>query len=317
MGVSAMPERVLEPVAIRSEAASSETLATYCRANASVLGLAVVLGAAFAWPALTGLFAFWSGDQDYSHGFLVPLAALWAIWSEREALSRVAVRRSLLGSAIVVASALVILLGHATRTRSMLGAGVWGLLAGSTLHLFGWNVSSRLRFPLLYLLFAVPLPQKLLGPIRLELKELATRASTDLLQILGYDASARGNVLIVGTQPFEVADACSGIRSLVAIAATAVLFARVFDTGIARGAVLLALSIPITVLVNVLRVVTIAVASSSFGIDLSSGFVHDLLGYVVFASSLALLYGAWATIEWLFPSEKPLEPAATKVELRG
>src|SRR5690606_25440160 len=158
-----------------------------------------------------------------------------------------------------------------------------------------------------YLLFAVPPPQKVLHPLKLELKELATRASADLLSLGGYAARPEGNVLSVGSRLFEVADACSGIRSLVAILATATLFAWAARSGWWKGLALVACAVPITVAVNIGRILILVVAWSSWGIDLTTGFLHELLGYAVFASSLVLLWAAWRGIEWLSRWQAPLE----------
>lgn len=271
----------------------------FARAHAGLLGLSAALGVGLLWPGLVSLVGFWSTDADYSHGFLIPLVSAAILYRRREELARVPARASVLGASLALLSILAFLFGHFTLTPFLLRASVWGILVGSVWFLLGTELIRGARFPLLYLLFAIPLPQMVLRPLRLGLKSVATRASADVLALGGYAAHPEGNVLIVDSRAFEVADACSGIRSLVAILATAVFFAWIVRAGWIRGSALVCLAVPITVLVNIARIVLIAVAWSSWGIDLTSGLPHEVVGYAVFGGSLVLLWASWHLVDWL------------------
>jgi exosortase len=185
-------------------------------------------------------------------------------------------------------------------TRIIERLAVWGAIVSSLWFLFGARFLRTRPFPYFYLLLCIPPPFFLLSPVRLALKSFATRLASDALVLLGFPARPEGNILAIAEIRLEVADACSGIRSLMAVTATAVLLAYLFRMGFWKGTLLTATAIPITVVVNVLRLVVIAVALTSFQIDLTSGWSHDMLGFAVFGISLSLLFAASRFVEWFF-----------------
>jgi exosortase len=272
----------------------------FLRSHRTGLIVALASGVALTWLTLSDLVRLWSSDPDFSHGFLIPLAALWVLGSKREALGKVTVRRSIAGLTALLLALAVFLFGHATLTHFLSRIGAWGLLAGATWFLFGSELFRRASFPIAYLLLAVPPPQALMQPLRFELRGFATHAAADALRLLGHSATQEGSVLVVDAHRLEVADACSGIRSLAAILATAVLLAHMSRLSWLRGSLLVAASIPVTVIVNVGRILAIALGLSWFDVDLSIGARHDVLGFVVYGVSFGLLGVAWLFLDWVF-----------------
>jgi exosortase len=256
------------------------------------------------WPTLASLVAFWVEDPDFSHGFLIPVVSGAILFTNRESLAGMKAERALTGLAVFLISLFLFFIGYLSLTNIFQRLGVWGALAGAVWFLFGTASVRAVSFPLLFLLAAIPPPFVILTPIRLALKGIATRLSADTLSILGQSAVPEGNVLALGEHRLEVADACSGIRSLMAIVSTAVLFAYLFKTGLVKGILLTLIAIPITVVINVLRVVVIAFALGKFDVDLTSGAAHELIGLAVFSLSLVLIYFCWRFCEW-FSGWKP------------
>ena len=266
--------------------------------------VAILLAAAgwlaFSWPTLRGLFASCLEDPDFSHGLLIPLVSAAILFANRRELARQPARRSLRGLWLFMASIALTLLGALSHTNLVERVGIWGTLVGAVAFLFGRSLLRAKAFPFLFLLLCIPPPFILVAPLRLSLKGLATRMSADLLASLGYAAMPEGNVLAIGTERLEVADACSGIRSLMAVVSTAILFSYLFRAGFLKGALLTACAVPVTVVVNVLRIVIIGVALVSFEVDLTHGTEHETVGFAVFGLSLVLLYGSWLFIDWMF-----------------
>ena len=286
---------------------SSTTIAEVLRTQRVALLLAAGALIALFWPVLTGLVEFWSDDPDFSHGFLVPAISVGILVANRRQLGALPSRRGVLGLALLVASLAVFGAGYLTRTNVVQRAGLWGSVIGATWFVFGSGLLKTKPFPFFFLLFMFPPPYRILSGIRLALKSFATQLSADCLRLAGFAAEQQGNLLEVGDHQLEVADACSGIRSLMAIVATAALFAYLFRTGWVRGALLIATAIPVTLAVNVLRILIVAFALVQFDIDLTTGWPHDVLGLVVFALSLALLFVSASFYEWLlvWKTDKP------------
>lgn len=266
--------------------------------NAALL-LVSALGWAFlSGPTLRRLALFWYEDPDFSHGFLVAPIALWILFRERRWLESRG-RGSALGLAFLSGSLVVFALGDLSLVNFFQRVGSWGMLVGAFWFLFGWEPLRRHPFPWFFLLFAIPPPFEILSPIRLGLKRFATQLAADVTALAGVPAIPDGNVLVAAGSRLEVADACSGIRSLFAMLATAVLFAHLFRTGVPLGTLLAASAVPIVVLWNSLRVVAIALALAWFDVDLAHGAAHEAIGLAVFALGVASLYILWSFYAWL------------------
>jgi exosortase len=255
--------------------------------------------AALFWPTLAGLVESWVRDPDLAFCFFIPPISAAILFGHRKTLAGVAARTSVAGLGVALLSLVVFLGSYVTFTNSVQRLAAWGTAIGAVWFTLGSAVLLAKPFPFLFLLLSIPIPEVLLGPLRLTLKEIATRLSADLLGLLGWSVAAQGNVLVLDGLRLEVADACSGVRSLTAMAASAVLLAYVLGAGWAKGSLLLATAIPLTVLLNVLRVVLMAVCLKSFDLDLTQGIRHQVLGYATFGASLGLLYASWRFYDWL------------------
>ncbi len=275
------------------------TLGAYLRGNALLVLVAAVGWLALFWPTLCGLVEYWLEDPDFSHGFLVPVISGVIVYGNHAQLALIPVKGSLKGLLALCVSLLMLLAGALSFTNIVERLAAWAALASAVWFLLGFEILWRQRFAQLFLLLAIPPPFFLLGSLRLALKAIATRTSADLLSLIGYPAFAEGNVLALGEHQLEVADACSGIRSLMAILATAVLFAYLLRLGIWKGALLTLTAIPVTVAVNVLRILLLSVSLVSFDLDLTHGAEHEAVGFAVFGVSLALLYASARFYNWL------------------
>jgi exosortase len=287
-------------------APGGETAGVFLRRNSLLFLLA---GAAFlllTWPALAGLAAYWSRDPDFSHGFLIPIVSAYLLYQARREIAALPARRSLAGLFVLALSLAVFLAAYFSRINTLQRLATWTILVSAVWFALGPAILRAKPFPFLFLLLCIPPHYSLLSSFRRVLKGFATRLAADTLSLAGYEASPQGNILVVEAHQLEVADACSGIRSLMAIVATAVLFAYLFRTGIWKGLALTITAVPVTIAINVLRIIVVAVALVSLDINLAEGFVHDLVGYAVFGLSLVLLYSSWRFYDWFF-RWRPLE----------
>jgi exosortase len=250
----------------------------------AVLALtAVTLVGCYA-SAFRGMFDQWSNDEDMGHGFLVPIVVLWIVWHERERWLRLSPHPSWWGFALLAC-------GGALQTVAALGGGLFASsvafvvsLAGAVLCLGGFTFLRAWIFPLLLTLFMLPKLAIVYNQATLPLQLLASRMAAGMLSAGGIGVIREGNILDVGGHRIAVAEACNGIRYLLSLGFTAVVFAYISDKKPWMRIALLAASVPVAILANALRV-----ASSAWLPALDAGTPHALAGWVLFVLCLATL----------------------------
>ncbi len=283
---------------------SDDTVAGYLRAHLAAVALSVAAFLLLFATTLRDLAFAWYRDGEISHGFLVVAGSAAIVFARRRAIGAAPARISFLGLSVLLAGLVLHFFGRARFTDFATSFGLWAAVLGSAWFVLGARAIGACPFPFFFLAFAVPPPNSILGPMRLGLRTIATRMSADILGSIGIEAVQSGNVLFAGDRELEVADACSGIRSLLVIVASAILFAWLFRAGWSRGAMLALAAIPITVAVNILRIVFLAVALVRFRTDMTEGAVHEAVSIAAFAASLGLLYACLRFLRWLVPARK-------------
>jgi exosortase len=236
----------------------------------------------------------WNAVADYSHGFLVaPLAAFFA-WERRRDLRNAPIDPSwwgLLPLALGTAALTVGRLG--TELTSMRGAYVLTLM-GLVLLLLGRSAFRVLLFPLAFLFLMVPLPQSLVNVVAFPLQLTAADWAVRVLYLLRIPALREGNIIHLPETQLFVADACSGLRSLMALITLAIVFAYFFRRSWPQRIVIVASAIPIAILVNAGRVAATGILTYNFGQKAAEGVIHELQGMITFGGAfLLLLAEAW------------------------
>jgi exosortase len=232
----------------------------------------------------------WYTIPDYSHGFLVPVFAAFLIWDKRKLLKAIPVRQTWSGIVLVVFAIMVLILGvygvelFTARISFIL------LLTGLIATFFGWAMVRELRFPLLVLVLAIPFPAILFNRITFPLQLLASRIASDILPWLGVPTLHEGNVIELPVMKLEVAEACSGIRSLMSLFTLAVFYGYFLERTTQRRVILALASIPIAVTANVARIVGTGLCVQYWDPEKALGFFHEFSGWVMFLVSLACLF---------------------------
>ena len=235
----------------------------------------------------------WSGSGgDMSHGWLIPLAAAYVVWRRREAL-RAAPRRACLWGAVLIAACLLLhWFGFRAQLTRLSLLSLIGLLWSIPLYFYGWAVARQLVFPCAYLLFCIPL--SFLDGLTVPLRALMSSITTGLLNGLGIPAVRVGTTIesmAAGGFKFDVADPCSGLRSLLALSALTALYAALTQRGLLRQWLLFLAAVPAAVAGNVARILTVAIVAQLFGQELAGGFYHDYSGYIVFIVAVLAILG--------------------------
>jgi exosortase len=236
------------------------------------------------------LVSDWYVLPDFSHGFLIPFFALFLLWDKRNAIAAVPIQPSWAGLSLVVFALVVLILGVFGAELFLSRLSLVLLLAGLVWTLMGAPMLRELRFVLFVLLLAIPLPAVIFNQITFPLQLMASRLASALLPLAGVPVLREGNVIQLPAMQLEVAEACSGIRSLLSLFTVAVLFGY-FMEKTTRNRVILALaSVPIAVAANVFRIFGTGLCVQYWDPDKALGFFHEFSGWLMFVLSLLCLF---------------------------
>lgn len=250
--------------------------------------------ATLAWMyarIISGLVIEWVSSPDASYGLVLTGVALALVWRRRHAFVR-AVDPSAPAAWPVVAMLLSLLLFVAGQLGADLFLTRLSLVAVlvSTLWLLAGSRALRtLAAPLAFLAIAVPLPAILVNAITLPLQLVASRIAESTLAVAGVPVFRDGNLLALPSTTLEVAEACSGLRSLVSLVAIGGLLACLTPGRIGWRAAIVAAAVPIAIVMNGLRIAGTGLACETFGPRAATGALHEFAGWITFVASVALL----------------------------
>ena len=268
------------------------------------LGALVALGLAFAllyWNVIGKLVFDWGHDDNYSHGFLIVPLALYFAWERREQLKTTALNPSALGLVVVIGSVVTLIAGILGAELFLTRISIVGLLAGTTLFVLGWNHLRVLALPIGFLLLMIPLPAIIFNQIAFPLQILASQVGEQALTLWGIPVLREGNVMILANTTLEVAEACSGIRSLVSLITLGIVYSYFSDRRNWVRVVATLSTIPIAIAANGLRVAGTGIAAHYYGAAAATGFIHTFSGWLLFAVAFVLLVGVLAALRILAP----------------
>ena len=252
--------------------------------------LIFALMAAVYYRVLAKLVTDWWQIPDFSHGFLVPIFAAYLVWTKRKILLDTRIAPAWSGIVFVVAGLVVLVLGVYGAELYLSRVSLVILLAGLVLCFGGWELLKELRFVLLVLLLAIPIPSILFNEITLPLQILASKLASALLPIFGVPVLREGNVIELPAMKLEVAEACSGIRSLMSLFTLSVFYGYFVEKSNLRRAILAVASIPIAIAANAVRILGTGLFVQYWDPDKALGFFHEFSGWVMFLVSLGCLF---------------------------
>jgi exosortase len=256
---------------------------------APIVCLAVLL--ALLYFKIAGKLIYdWYDLPDFSHGFLIPFFAAFLLWDKRFQLQRTPIIPSWAGIILIALALFELSLG-------VLGADLFFqrtsfvlLAAGLVWTLLGTRMLGRLKFVLFVLLLAIPLPTILFNQITFPLQILASTCASHLLPWAGVPVLQEGNVINLPAMPLEVAEACSGIRSLMSLFTVAVIYGYFLERATWRRVVLALSSLPIAVTANAARIFGTGLCVQYWDPVKALGFFHEFSGWLMFLVSLCCLY---------------------------
>ncbi|WP_283743504.1 exosortase B [Sideroxydans sp. CL21] len=268
-----------------------------------------------SWPILLGLcvlylptiYTFaktvWQ-SEDQAHAPIILMAVTFIFWQKRDYLIGETQQKlnPVIGWMMLLFGLLLYVIGRTQGVRLFEIGSLVPVLIGSLLITRGTATIKKLWFPLLYLLFVIPLPGALVdaltGPLKQQISELVEM----LLYWAGYPIARSGVTLSIGPYQLLVADACSGLNSMFSLSAMGLLYLYIMRyRSWVRNGVMIASLLPIAFFANTLRVIILVLITYHFGDEVGQGFIHKFAGVLLFFASLVLLFLLDVFLGWILP----------------
>jgi exosortase len=236
-------------------------------------------------PVLREMASQWAVDTTYGYGYYIPPVAAYLVWERRRALAATRPKGTWLGLPVLLIGLGALVLGRAGGIALLARISLVPVLFGLVLLLGGGRMARLVAFPILFLAVMIPVPPGLLQRLTWPLQVFTAQFSTEVLRLAGYPVYLEGVYIDLPHVRLEVAEACSGFRSLVALGATGILLAYLTQERWRERVLLVASVVPIAILANAVRV------TSNIALGIYEGTYHTVSGWMVFVVATAVLLG--------------------------
>jgi exosortase D (VPLPA-CTERM-specific) len=258
--------------------------------RAWVLGCFAVFVAAIAFRgALLELVRRWTAQEEYSHGFLIPLVAAWLLWTRRAALLASIGQPAWSGTLLILLALFMHGIGALSAIFLLSQLAFIVALLGIALSIGGFSLLRVAFLPIIFLIFAIPLPYFIDANLSLHLQLISSQLGVFFIRLFHIPVYLDGNLIDLGTYKLQVVDACSGLRYLFPLLSLSFLAAYLFDAPIWQRALVLLSSIPITIAMNGFRIGVVGVTMDRWGPRMADAALHFLEGWIIFVASALLL----------------------------
>jgi exosortase D (VPLPA-CTERM-specific) len=252
-------------------------------------GIAAALAAVAFHGALFELIRRWTTQEEYSHGFLIPLVAAWLLWTRRHLLLASLGPPSWVGALLIMLAMLMHIVGALSAIFILSQVAFIIALLGITLAVGGFPLLRAAFFPIVFLFFAIPLPYFIDANLSLNLQLISSQLGVFFIRLFGIPVYLDGNLIDLGNYKLQVVDACSGLRYLFPLVSLSFLAAYLFDAPIWQRVLVLLSSIPITIAMNGFRIGVVGVTMERWGSRMADGALHFFEGWIIFVASACLL----------------------------
>ncbi|MDZ7626899.1 MAG: VPLPA-CTERM-specific exosortase XrtD [Parvularculaceae bacterium] len=274
---------------------------------AAVAGLGVLF-----WEAAGNLWFRWGQQQELSHSYFIPLISLWLVWLNRETVQKSIGGPSLTGVALLGGAVLLLLLGRLTSIFLFQHLGIVVAIAGLVAAFGGLSLLRTVAAPVAFLFFAVPPPYWVITVLSFNFQQISSILGVAMVELMGIPVHLSGNIIDLGDYRLQVAEACSGLRYLFPFLSLGVMAAYMYRGPMWQRAAIVIATIPITIVMNSLRIAVTAALVQAYGDEHAEGALHFFEGWVVFLFCLAALFGVIAIFaRTAKPRVNPLDALTT------
>ena len=257
----------------------------WLRGGAVALCLAVLYAS-----VIRGLVYDWIHLPDFSHGFLIPIVSGYFVYEKRKELLALAPSGKWIGLGVVLLGIIFLFLGNLAAEYFTMRFSLLAVIGGIILFLLGKDFLKVLGFPLVFLVFMIPLPSILMDWITFPMQLFASKVAALCLYTTDIPVLREGNIIQLANTSLEVAEACSGIRSLISLLALSVVFAYFSQKVWWKRAVLVLSTFPIAIAANAARVSGTGILAHHYGDSVAQGFFHGFSGWILFVVAFVCLF---------------------------
>ena len=248
--------------------------------------LVVFIGSSIALvgfgDSLLELVRRWIQQEEYSHGFLIPFIAAWLLWRRREALTASIGQPSWTGPAVISLALVMHIVGELSAIFILSQVAFVVALIGLVLSVGGYSLLRAAFVPIVFLLFAIPMPYFIDTILSFKLQLISSELGTLFIRMFQIPVYLDGNIIDMGDYKLQVAEACSGLRYLYPLLSLSFLAAYLFKAPTWQRALVFFSSVPITIVMNGVRIGVVGVTVDHWGIQAADGMLHFFEGWVIF-----------------------------------
>ncbi len=250
--------------------------------------VALILAILAYWNGLAEAVFRWGKQEEYSHGFLIPLVTLYILW-EKSGLIKASIGPPLWSGLIVVLAAIsIFIVGEISALFLLIQYSFVLLLIGLSMITIGRATKYTIT-PILLLLFAIPLPYVIEVVLTAKLQLISSSLGVSFIRWFNIPVYLEGNVIDLGVFQLQVVEACSGLRYLFPLMSLGFIVAYFYQAAFWKRSIVFLATIPITILMNSFRIGAIGVMVDNWGISMAEGFLHDFEGWIIFMACTVIL----------------------------
>lgn len=249
----------------------------------------LILSAAIFSDSLINMYTTWTDNEEYSHGIILPLLSIYLIWRRRSQFDQFTLNPNWFGLVVVFFGLLLNSIARMAAVFSIQQYAFVFTIYGLVICFGGWRLLRAWIAPMLLLLFMVPPPNFFMNNLSAHLQLISSQLGVFFIRLAGVSVFLEGNVIDLGVYKLQVAEACSGLRYLFPLMTMGFVMAYLFHAPLWKRLLVFVSSIPLTIVMNSLRIGAIGVLVEYWGIAMAEGFLHDFEGWVVFMFSCAVL----------------------------
>ncbi|WP_339776280.1 VPLPA-CTERM-specific exosortase XrtD [uncultured Methylophaga sp.] len=278
-----------------------------------MLILAMTLALIAYWSGLSEAVSRWSNQEEYSHGFLIPLVTIFILWEKRHIINAAMGPPMWSGVVIIFIALGIFIVGEISALYLLIQYSFVLVLIGLSMVTVG-RATKYTYVPILLLLFAIPLPYVVEVLLTAKLQLFSSWIGVQVIRLFQIPVFLEGNIIDLGVYKLQVVEACSGLRYLFPLMSLGFIAAYFYQTAFWKRAIVFLMTIPITILMNSFRIGVIGVMVDNWGISMAEGFLHDFEGWIIFMACAALLFLLVILLEKIAPSRKTLSQLFGVVE---
>ena len=257
--------------------------------NQKLFLFALVMAFIAYFGGLSDLVTRWNKQEEYGHGYFIPLITLWFLWGRKNALIASIGTSSWMGPLLIAIGSIGLLIGELSAIFILIQLSFLITIIGLVLSYGGKSLLKVSLLPIAFLLFAIPLPYFVGAQLSWRLQILSSELGVNILRLLGNSVYLEGNVIDLGVYKLQVVEACSGLRYLYPLMSIGFLIAYMYKGSFWQRLIVFLSTIPITVVMNSVRIAMVGILVNQWGSSMAEGFLHYFEGWIVFMICLFIL----------------------------